>query len=253
MFRDTFTWRCTGRVARSALEATWLLRFSGAICPHAERPETCTPPGSVRPGRSLLLQARGEKPQPLRLIARLSPRFAAARTTGSQWFRAQTRHRAYVKSLDSDHVEASCESVMRFSTQSFDGPVRNFLLDDRAFVLPPRFEPRLARAATAATPSTASTHPAVRPRASSGSPVESAATRLHRGRSRPRSASSASSQRGNICERDMPPPARSQMTQLSFTPSGAAATGKSHPTCLGYPNPADAAVQPPDVMCFTAT
>ena len=104
--------RCTGPAVQASHSKTaWLLRFPGATCPHAEHRCDVYAAGicSTRP-KALCCKRAASRPQPLRLIARLSPRFWATRTPGLLDGAARRAgHRPHVEGFDPDHVEAPRE------------------------------------------------------------------------------------------------------------------------------------------------
>src|SRR4030088_2038251 len=121
MLRAAFTSALHGPAVQASHSKTaWLLRFPGATCPHAEHrcdvyaAGTC----STRP-KALCCRRATSWPQPLRLIARLSPRFWATRTPGCAT--VPRAERVIARTSRSSTLITSnrrARSVVVFSTQS---------------------------------------------------------------------------------------------------------------------------------------
>ncbi len=165
-------------VQASHSKTAWLLRFPGATCPHAEQRCDVYAAGicSTRP-KALCCNRVTSWPQPLRLIARLSPRFWATPVPG--FSRVPRAERVIARTSSSSTLMTSnrrARSVVVFSTQSLRRSLsRAFSLATARFVCTRRFDPRLARASRCCNTVNRFDSPRVRPGACSSSPVDSAA------------------------------------------------------------------------------
>ena len=150
MLRAAFTSALHGPALQASHSKTaWLLRFSGATCPHAEHRCDVYAAGicSTRP-EALCCRRAASSPHPLRLMPRLRPRFWATRTPGCSTVPRAVRVIAPRRELRC----GSCRSAARCQCWPFRpnlcvGPLsRAFSFAIACFVRARRWEPRSARA-----------------------------------------------------------------------------------------------------------
>ena len=250
----------TSALHRPAVQAShsktaWLLRFPGATCPHAEHrcdvyaAGTC----STRP-KALCCKRVTSWPQPLRLIARLSPRFWATPDTRLLDRAARgAGHRPHVEGLDPDHVEPPREVGGGFLHPVLAPiPLAGLQLRDRPFRLLAAVGPALG----AGEPLLQHLQPL---RLTRG---QTRCVQQFTGRQRGRHGHAAvdtdyaaitrtGDRVGDVGERDMP--AASPITGDPVGPDTLwhrPRQAKPHPPDLGHPHPTEATVQPLDVMRF---
>ena len=242
MLRAAFT----SALHRPALQAShsktaWLLRFSGATCPHAEQrcdvyaAGTC----STRP-EALCCNRVTSWPQPLRLIPRLSPRFWATPCPGCSTVPRATR----VMARTSRSSIRSCRTAARFrwtvfSTQS----LRRSRLRPSAWRSPVSSargdSTRGERGpAAAAAPSTGAS-PAAQAGTCSSSPVDNAAATARPVDAHHVAITRAGDRSGHARTRHASgPPGPGSLGRTSH-PRHRAREAKSHPPDLGHPDPTE--------------
>ena len=240
-------------VQESHSKTAWLLRFPAATCPHAEHRCDVYAAGicSTRP-QALCCKRAPSSPQPLRPIARFSPRFCATRTPGCSTVPRAERVIARTSRASILIVsKRRAISVVTFSTQSLRRSAsRAFSFAIALLVRTRRLEPRLARASRCCSTVNRFDSPAERLGARSNSPVDSAAATATP-RSMPTTLPSPGpvDRVGDVGERDMPAAGPITGNPVGLDPlRHRPRQPKPHPAHLGHPHPTKTAVQPHDVM-----
>ena len=256
MLRAAFTSALHGPAVQAWHSKTaWLLRFSGATCPHAEHRCDVYAAGmcSIRP-KALCCNRAASRPHPLRLMARLRPRFCATRRPGCSMVPRALRVMARTSRASMRIVsKRRAISVVVFSTQSFRrSRSRAFSLAMASFVPARRFEPRSARARRCCSTFNRFDSPGVR--AGAWQQFTGGQCRRHRNTTvdTHHGAIAGTSDRvGDVGERDMPAagPIAGDPVGL-HTLSDGARQAEAHPPDLGHPDPTETAVQTLDVVRF---
>ena len=179
MLRAAFTSALHGPALQAMHSKTaWLLRFSGATCPHAEHCCDVYAAGicSTRPN-ALCCKRAASRPQPLWLISRLRPRFCATHRPGCFTVPRAVRVIARTSRASMRIVsKRRAMSVVAFSTQSLRRSLsRAFSFAIANFVRTRRLEPRSARARRCCRTLTRLASPGLNRGARNSSPVDNAA------------------------------------------------------------------------------
>ncbi|AFV14830.1 hypothetical protein OEM_p100500 (plasmid) [Mycobacterium intracellulare subsp. yongonense 05-1390] len=179
MLRAAFTSALHGPASQASQAKTaWLLRFSGARCPHAEqRCDVYAAGTSSTLPEALCCRRAANRPQPLRLIPRLRPRFWATRCPGFSMVPRAEQVSARTSRASRRIVSKRCAmSVVVFSSQSLRRLLSRALRVAIArLVRARRLEPRRARASRRWSTFNRLVSPRLNPGACSSSPVDKAA------------------------------------------------------------------------------